>query len=261
VVPRPISRRAFLAGTGAAVALTALGCSGGGGSGTGDEAAAAGPPTSSLPPPPAPPGPATFVFRGPTDAPNVALTFHTDGDLSIARALLDELAARDVRMTSFVVGEWLEANPDWAAVLTDGGHELANHTYSHVTFSELDPSAMAAEIDRCRDVLVGLTGSGGAFFRPSGTADGTTTPAPAVLATAGASGYPTVLGFDVDPFDYDDPGATAVADRTLEAVGPGSVVSLHFGHPGTVTALPVILDGLEARGLRPVPASELLAVA
>jgi peptidoglycan/xylan/chitin deacetylase (PgdA/CDA1 family) len=257
-VPGPISRRAFLAGTGAAVALTAIGCGGGGGRDTGDEVAAA-PTTSSLPPLPGPPDPATFVFRGPTDAPNVALTFHTDGDLDVARTLLDELAARDVRMTSFVVGEWLEANPDWAAMLTDDGHELANHTYSHVTFSELDPSAMAAEIDRCRDVLVGLTGSGGAFFRPSGTADGTTTPSPAVLATAGASGYATVLGFDVDPFDYEDPGAAAVVDRTLAAVGPGSIVSLHFGHPGTVTALPSILDGLEARGLQPVPASELLA--
>jgi peptidoglycan/xylan/chitin deacetylase (PgdA/CDA1 family) len=37
------------------------------------------------------------------------------------------------------------------------------------------------------------------------------------------------------------------------------VVSLHFGHPGTVTALPAILDGLRARALQPVTTSELLA--
>ena len=51
---------------------------------------------------------------------------------------------------------------------------------------------------------------------------------------------------------------TAVTQRTLAAVGPGSIVSLHFGHPGTVTALPAILDGLDQRELAPVTVSTLL---
>jgi peptidoglycan/xylan/chitin deacetylase (PgdA/CDA1 family) len=67
-----------------------------------------------------------------------------------------------------------------------------------------------------------------------------------------------VLGFDVDPFDYQDPGAETVAQRTLAAVRPGAIVSLHFGHPGTIAALPAILDGLDARGLTPVTASAVL---
>ena len=69
-----------------------------------------------------------------------------------------------------------------------------------------------------------------------------------MLDVAGEAGYRTVLGFDVDPHDYEDPGADAVAQRTLAAVGPGSIVSLHFGHPGTIAALPAILDGLAAEG-------------
>jgi hypothetical protein len=36
-------------------------------------------------------------------------------------------------------------------------------------------------------------------------------------------------------------------------------VSLHFGHAGTVTALPAILRGLTGRGLRPVTLSALLS--
>ena len=68
-----------------------------------------------------------------------------------------------------------------------------------------------------------------------------------------------MLGFDVDPLDYTDPGADAVATRTLAQVGPGSIVSLHFGHPGTIAAMPRILDGLDAKKLTPVTASKLLA--
>ncbi len=74
---------------------------------------------------------------------------------------------------------------------------------------------------------------------------------------AAEAGYPLVLGFDVDPLDYQDPGAAAVASRTLSAVKAGSVVSLHFGHAGTVAAVPAVLDGLAAKGLVPVTASQL----
>ena len=83
-------------------------------------------------------------------------------------------------------------------------------------------------------------------------------PGDQVLSVATEAGYSTVLGFDVDPFDYDDPGAAAVTERTLAAVHPGAIVSLHFGHAGTVEAMPAILDGLEQRNLAPVTMSTLL---
>ena len=117
---------------------------------------------------------------------------------------------------------------------------------------------MRDEIVRTRDLLQRLTGKPGRYFRPSGTADGTTRPSDAVLVAAGDAGYRVVLGFDVDPLDYQSPGPAIVTQRTLAAVRPGSVVSLHFGYPGTVSALPGILDGLAARGLTPVTASALL---
>ena len=55
-----------------------------------------------------------------------------------------------------------------------------------------------------------------------------------------------------------DPGADAVQAGAATATA-GSIVSLHFGHPGTVAALPGILDDLRARGLQAVTASTLLA--
>jgi peptidoglycan/xylan/chitin deacetylase (PgdA/CDA1 family) len=67
-----------------------------------------------------------------------------------------------------------------------------------------------------------------------------------------------VLGFDVDPLDYDQPGPDVVTQRVLDRVKAGSIVSLHFGYAGTVTALPKILDGLAQRQLTPVTASQLL---
>ncbi len=254
------SRRQFLAG--AAAVVLAAACSDGGGAETAPSTTTSTlPPTTSTLPPTTttvPTGPATFVTTGPTTTNRVALTFHTSGDLGLATRLEDVLNGREVVMTAFIVGEWLDANPTWAAMLTDAGHELANHTYTHPTFGSLSPTAMTDEITRCRDTLFRLSGSGGQYFRPSGTADGTTAPSPEVLAAAGAAGYRTVLGFDVDPLDYQDPGATAITERVLATVAPGSIVSLHFDHPGTIDALPAILDGITARGLQPGTAAQLL---
>lgn len=238
-----ISRRTLLA---AGVAAVGAACAGGSSPSSARTHAARRPRT------------ARFYDHGPTGHDRVALTFHTDGDLAIAASILDTLRRRDVTMTAFIVGQWLDANPSWATRIADEGHELANHTYTHPAFSTLPPEAMRSEIERCRDLLERLTGTHGRCFRPSGTADGTTDPGADVLEIAGETGYPVVLGFDVDPLDYENPGGAVITDRVLAGVGPGSIVSLHFGHPGTLEALDDIIDGIEARGLKPVTASKLL---
>jgi peptidoglycan/xylan/chitin deacetylase (PgdA/CDA1 family) len=207
----------------------------------------------------APGAPSIFVSSAAPTRKEVALTFHTDGDLRIDQRLLDSLAGR-AHVTCFIVGSWLDANPTWARKLLDAGHELANHTYTHPTFGNLSPAAMATEITRCRDVLIKLTGTGGHFFRPSGTDDGLAVPSAPILQQAGIAGYDYVLGWDVDPFDYQDPGGGAVRSRVLDGVKPGSIVSMHFGHSGTADAITGILDGLDQKGLKAVTTSALLGL-
>ena len=112
---------------------------------------------------------------------------------------------------------------------------------------------------RCRDVLVRLTGGPGAAFRPSGTDDGTVSPGDQVLVGRGGGRVRAPCSASTSTRSTTrTPVPTAVTERTLAAVTPGSIVSLHFGHPGTVTALPAILDGLDQRELTPVTVSTLL---
>src|SRR5882757_6997125 len=115
----PLGRRTFLAGAVLAVGGLAAACSDGGSDAS--PAASTTLPVGSTAPPTTPTSPATtlppaarFVSTGPTTRDRVALTFHTNGDLDLASQLLAVLAARRVHMTSFVVGDWLDANPDWA---------------------------------------------------------------------------------------------------------------------------------------------------
>jgi peptidoglycan/xylan/chitin deacetylase (PgdA/CDA1 family) len=66
------------------------------------------------------------------------------------------------------------------------------------------------------------------------------------------------VSYDVDSLDYTNPGPDAVVAAVLGSARRGSIISMHLGHPGTVTALPTILRGLARRRLRPVTLTELL---
>ena len=259
-MPSPIDRRTFL--TAAAAAGVAAACtsgSTGSASSTSSRAATSASSISSASTTTAPSGPARFASTGPTGHKKVALTFHTAGTAAHFDALTAIFDARHIVVTTFIVGSWLDANLDRGRRLVASGHELANHTYNHLTFASLPPAQMASEITRCREAIAKVAPGGGSLFRPSGTDDGTSTPPAAVLDAAGSNGYPTVLGFDVDPLDYQDPGGSAVQQRTIAALHDGAIVSLHFDHQGTIDALPAILDAITAKGLVPVTASELLA--
>lgn len=203
--------------------------------------------------PPSPGSPATEVMRSETGRPQLALTFHGAGEVGLARQVLDVLARHGARVTVLAVGTWLAANPQAARMILDGGHELGNHTWSHPALAGYAPEPMYAQIGRCRDALVELTGSPGAFFRQSQGQHATQLE----LRQAGRAGYSRVLSYDVDSLDWRDPGAAAIRSAVATA-RPGSVVSLHLGHPGTLAALPAILTDLEERGLTPVTATELL---
>lgn len=89
------------------------------------------------------------------------------------------------------------------------------------------------------------------YFSPPG---GARSPA---VPELGSLGYSTTVLWDVDPLDWKPPAdggpsAEEVAARVLTRVQGGSIVLLHLGGWNTLPALPAIIDGLAARGLRPV---------
>lgn len=201
-----------------------------------------------------PSGPARQVAAGPGDRPRVALTFHGAGDISYARQILQIARLQKVHITVMAVGTWLADNPQIGREILAAGHDVGNHTLSHVDINSLTKDQMRTEVIGCRDILRRTTGTPGSYFRQSQspTANGQ------LLAVAGQAGYQVCLSYNLDSMDWTDPGAQAVRDN-VAAAGPGAIVSMHLGHSGTVTALPGILDDLGKRGLSAVTVTMLLS--
>ncbi|MFF3329824.1 polysaccharide deacetylase family protein [Streptomyces sp. NPDC002888] len=223
-----------------------------------DRARAASPPApATATPAPTPrlfPHAAAQITHGPRDRPRVALTCHGQGDPELARALLAAAETHGARLTVLAVGSWLDAHPELARRILDGGHDLGNHTQRHLDVNAMSEAEAEREIIDCAQRLRRLTGSIGTWFRPSRAARAS----PLVERLARAAGYPHVLSYDVDSLDFTAPGAPAVARKVLGEIRNGSVVSLHLGYADTVAALPAVLEELDRRGLRAVTTTELI---
>ncbi len=173
----------------------------------------------------------------------------------MADALLGEAERAGARVTVLGVGTWLGHYPGVAGRILRGGHDLGNHTMHHLDIAAMDAPGAYAEIAGCAQRLHALTGSAGRWFRPSQTRYST----PLIEREARRAGYQTCVSYDVDSLDYTDPGPDAIVSTVLGSARPGSIVSLHLGHSGTVTALPAIVRGLASRGLRAVTLTDLLS--
>ena len=255
-----IERREFLLLAGAAVSGAGLaGCTSarqaGGPSGRGPSSPAAVPSPAASPSGAAGVHLGPQVVHGPRQRAQVALTFHGQGPAPVADALLAEAEQAGARVTVLAVGTWLRQYPQMARRILDGRHDLGNHTMHHLDIAAMDAAGAYAEIAGCAQRLRTLTGSAGRWFRPSQTQYST----PLIEREARKAGYPTCVSYDVDSLDYTDPGPDAIISTVLTSTRPGSIISLHLGHAGTVTALPGILRGLASRGLRPVTLTELLS--
>lgn len=255
-----IGRRAFVGGAAAAGLLAA--CAGakrkvtdtgqtGGTPAPGTGSSAARPVSTTTT---AAPGPATFLAHGPATSTGVALTFHTAGDPAITEQILADAARLGAKLTFFVVGNWAQANPTTVKQIVDGGHELGNHTWSHIDMPHLTGPGILAEITKCADVLSAQTGSIAKYFRASQT----DVPSAAILEQAGKAGYAQSVGYDVDPLDFTNPGSALVLSRTRANLHGGAFVSLHTLYRGTAVALPQIIAAIHGRGLQPVTVSTVL---
>jgi peptidoglycan/xylan/chitin deacetylase (PgdA/CDA1 family) len=196
--------------------------------------------------------------RGPRDEDRVAITFDDGPNDTATLAVRDILDRHGVKATFFLVGKALDARPDLARALYDDGMLLGNHSYHHDQWRWLDPRY--PELARTQAAFARQLGVCPRFYRPP---HGQRTPF--VSLAVHDRGMSTVT-WNVSAGDWATDDPAVVASRVLRRVRPGSIILLHDGLDGNVTAdrsvivaaLPRILDGLAKRGLRPVRLDELL---
>ena len=186
----------------------------------------------------------------------LVLTFD-DGPSEFTAGVLDVLLEYGVRATFFVLGERAAVLPDAVRSITEAGHGLAIHGWSHTPFTELDPEVLATELGRTGALLRELTGTGCRdACPPRGIYDGE------LISGLDAQGFVTWL-WTAEARDWSaDATAEQIANTILLSLTPGGIILLHDGggdRSKTVRALPRIIEGARVRGFRFVTLDDVRA--
>ncbi|MEO7717691.1 MAG: polysaccharide deacetylase family protein [Capsulimonas sp.] len=193
-----------------------------------------------------------LLEHGDPNLPEVALTIDDGPDPRYGPQIAQMLHDKGVAATFFVVGIRVKQYPEVIKKIDSLGFEIQNHTYDHQRLDTLKPHEIANEIRFCAANVEKVTGKKTNLLRPPGVQYNDQT-----LATAKALGYVTV-SWTCGARDYDQQPASYIAQRILDRTEAGSIIILHQDTPGTLAALPQIIDGLRARGYRFVTVSQML---
>jgi peptidoglycan/xylan/chitin deacetylase (PgdA/CDA1 family) len=153
-----------------------------------------------------------------------------------------------------LIGMHIERSPGQAERLVAAGHELGNHSFSHVRNIGRPRAFYAEEIART-NALLRAAGQEPEYFRPP--FGRRLVGLPLEIERAGLH----TLMWDVEdrPERFTNP--RAYADDILARVRPGSIILIHPMYRANAparAALPLVLEGLRQRGYRAVTVSELL---
>lgn len=174
----------------------------------------------------------------------VLLSFDDGPRPDIAPLILDTLRDFGTHACFFVCGNLGAQHPQLLRRIVAEGHELGNHTWSHLRLMEAAESDIRIEIEITQKLIEETTGRPARFFRPP---YGKIAPQTVKLVQDEFS-MSTML-WSLDPEDWSNPGVAAIHSRVSSAVQGGDIVLLHE-RSQTIEALPAILSSLHDLNLK-----------
>jgi peptidoglycan/xylan/chitin deacetylase (PgdA/CDA1 family) len=190
-----------------------------------------------------------------TAAPVVALTFDDGPTPTGLDAILPALRSHGAHATFFLIGQDAQRRPEMVRALLAAGHEVGNHSWSHLRMVGRSGGFYDAELART-DTALRAAGADPKLFRPPYGKK--LVGLPLAVERAGL----TMITWDVEDPATQDP--QVFARQVVDEARPGSIILVHAMYPSNTTAraaLPAILDGLAAKGLKVGTVSELMAQA
>jgi peptidoglycan/xylan/chitin deacetylase (PgdA/CDA1 family) len=198
-------------------------------------------------------GPALGIEMKQGEDEGIALTFDDGPHPQGTPAVLEALRERGATATFFLVGEQVVRYPALVAEIVAAGHAAELHCFRHRNNLRLGPRAFLEDAERARAAIEDAGGQAISDYRPPYGIFS----APTLRAVQRRSWRPVLWSRWGRDWDR---GATAesIARRSSAGIAAGDIVLLHdadyYSARGswvrTAAALPLILDEIEACGLK-----------
>lgn len=165
-------------------------------------------------------------FVGGEEEKAIYLTFDAGYENGCTEKILDVLKEQEVPATFFLVGHYIETNPELVKRMQQEGHIVGNHTYSHPDMAKIaTKEKLQEELEKNEQVCLEKTGQPmSKYYRPPQGKYSESN-----LRDAHELGYTTVfwsLAY-VDWLNDDQPTKEEAFSKLLPRVHPGCVLLLH----------------------------------
>ena len=183
------------------------------------------------------------------------LTFDAGYENGYTAQILDVLREREVPAAFFLVGDYLERNPDLVRRMTEEGHIVGNHTMDHPDMSGLSGDAFAAQLGDMEALYEDITGQTlPKFYRPPQGLYSEEN-----LKQAQALDYQTVF-WSLAYADWDNnaqPDPDAAVEKLTARTHDGAVILLHATSKTNAEILDRLIGKWQEMGYRFAPLTEL----
>lgn len=133
------------------------------------------------------------------------------------------------------------------------GHEIGNHSLTHRNMASLSSSERVNEIRQVQAMVAKIVGVAPRLFRPPG--GNATFP---MVRDIAETEIEAIVMWSIDTRDWSDPGRERIWREVEQHAANGSIILMHDTKQGTLEALPLVVDLLEARGFELVTVTELI---
>ncbi|MBP3633826.1 MAG: polysaccharide deacetylase family protein [Oscillospiraceae bacterium] len=198
------------------------------------------------------------AYLGQPDEKVLYLTFDAGYENGFTEMILDTLKKHEAPAAFFLVGNYLEKEPELVKRMAQEGHIVGNHTWNHPDMSKIsEKEAFAEELKKVEDAYRQIIGEDMAhFYRPpQGNYSEEN------LKMAQELGYKTVF-WSLAYADWDNdrqPTADEAFSKLIPRVHPGAVVLLHSTSKTNAAILDSLLTKWEEMGYGFAPISELFS--
>ncbi|AGK53099.1 polysaccharide deacetylase family protein [Bacillus sp. 1NLA3E] len=187
-----------------------------------------------------PPAP---IYRGNPDKPMVGFIINVAWGNEYLPDMLTTLKKHHVTASFFLEGRWVKENPDLAKMISESGHEIGNHSFTHPDMKNLSPVEIKNQLVKTNDVIEATTGRVCRWFGPpSGSFNNE------VVKMADVLGLGTIV-WTVDTIDWQKPTPETIIQRIETKVHPGALILMH-PTASTAKALDQLIIKIEQKHLK-----------
>lgn len=192
------------------------------------------------------------IYNVDTDENKIALTINCAWNADDIDLILETLKNNNVKVTFFMVGNWVDKFPDALKKINEAGNEIANHSNTHPHVNNLNLEKNVSEIQECSNKIKSITESPTTLYRgPYGEYNDT-------VITASNNTNHIPIQWNIDSLDYKGLTGEQMWEKIENRLSKGSIILMHNGTENTALSLDMIIKNIKEKGFELVTVSDLI---